>query len=235
MQRVYKNHLKPFLQAFIIMAFAVIVGCATSIDAIEQIKKTAVSESQKDNKNPQPAKKTSDKESTVKDKGSVINPDDPSSPIYLGTKGELAGRGDPDKPVSEAYKKGMGWHPQALQTAGLPKDRFGLVDWSKMVKEGIIRPKASLDPSASEIPPLDLEIIIEAKGSFVDDAIFPHRMHTYWLNCETCHTRLFVPEKGQNKMSMAGMVRGQWCGKCHGRVAFPLTDCTRCHTIPKKH
>jgi len=29
-------------------------------------------------------------------------------------------------------------------------------------------------------------------------------------------------------------VQGQWCGRCHNKIAFPLTDCNRCHSSPKK-
>ena len=32
---------------------------------------------------------------------------------------------------------------------------------------------------------------------------------------------------------MVEIGQGQWCGKCHGRVSFPLTDCVRCHSQPK--
>ena len=45
----------------------------------------------------------------------------------------------------------MGWHPQALAATGLPKDKYGLVDWAKLVRENIIKPKPSLDPEEEEI------------------------------------------------------------------------------------
>ncbi len=164
----------------------------------------------------------------------VIDPDDPTSIIYLDTRGKLAGTGDPTKPASEAYKAGMGWHPQALAAQGLPKDKYGLVDWAKVVKDGLIKPRGTLDPDAEEMPPLDMDIIIPAKGRFVNDVKYPHWIHTYWLKCEVCHPKIFVPAKGQNNMSMVGIVNGEWCGRCHGKVAFPLTDCNRCHTEPKQ-
>ncbi|MEE9615320.1 MAG: c(7)-type cytochrome triheme domain-containing protein [Thermodesulfobacteriota bacterium] len=164
----------------------------------------------------------------------VLDPDDPRSAIYLDTSGKLAGTGDATKPVSEAWKAGQAWHPQALQGEGLPKDRYGLVDWAKLVREGIINPRHSLDPKADEMPPLDMDVIIESKGDYVNNVRYPHEMHTYWLKCEVCHPKIFVPAKGQNNMTMVGITRGEWCGRCHGKVAFPLTDCTRCHTVPKK-
>jgi c(7)-type cytochrome triheme protein len=157
----------------------------------------------------------------------------PTSVIYLDTKGNLAGVGDPSKPASTAFKAGRAWHPQALSAAGLPKDRYGLIDWAKLVRENLVKPKPSLDPNADEMPPLKMDVLIEAKGDFVDDVIYPHEMHTYWLKCEACHPGIFVPAKGQNNMTMTGIAEGKWCGRCHGKVAFPLTDCTRCHTSPK--
>jgi len=163
-----------------------------------------------------------------------IDPKDPSSVIYLDTSGKPAGIGDPSKPASTAFKAGMGWHPQALSAAGLPKDKYGLVDWAKLVRQNIINPKGSIDPDATDDEPLKMDVVITAKGDFVSDVIYPHEMHTYWLKCEVCHPSIFVPAKGANDMTMVGIVQGQWCGRCHGKVAFPLTDCNKCHSSPKK-
>lgn len=163
-----------------------------------------------------------------------IDPSDPSSIIYLDTSGKPAGVGDPTKPASTAYKAGQGWHPQALSATGLPKDKYGLVDWAKLVRENIIKPRPSLDPEEEEMPPLKMDILIPAKGDYVNDVVYPHEMHTYWLKCEVCHPQIFVPAKGTNDMTMVGIVQGQWCGRCHGKIAFPLTDCNRCHSSPKK-
>ncbi len=163
-----------------------------------------------------------------------IDPTDPKSVIYLDTAGKPAGLGDASKPASISFKAGRGWHPQALSATGLPKDRYGLIDWARIVRENLIKPKPSLDPKADEMPPLKMDVLIEAKGDFVDNVIYPHEMHTYWLKCEVCHPKIFIPARGQNNMTMRGIVKGKWCGRCHNKIAFPLTDCTRCHTSPKK-
>ena len=155
------------------------------------------------------------------------------SSIYLGSDGKMAGIGDPSKPVSEAYKIGMSARPAALAGAGLPKDKFGLIDWVAVVKKGEIKPIGSLDPGKPDIPPFDMDIVIEAKGDFVNNVLFPHSDHTYWLSCENCHPAIFAMGKGKNKMSMVEISEGKWCGRCHGKVAFPLTDCSRCHTKQK--
>lgn len=174
--------------------------------------------------------KKSEKGSAAEQK---LDPTDPTSVIYLDTAGKPAGLGDPTKPPSMAYKAGRGWHPQALSATGLPRDRYGLIDWAKIVRENLIKPRFSLNPDDEEMPPLKLDILIEAKGDFVDNVIYPHEMHTWWLKCEICHPKIFIPAKGQNNMTMVGIVQGNWCGRCHSKIAFPLTDCKRCHTSPK--
>lgn len=182
------------------------------------------------------ASKKSDSSSSTATSGSaatVSDPKDPSNSIYLDTSGKPAGLGDSTKPPSMAFKAGQGWHPQALGGAGLPKDRYGLIDWAKIVRGNLVNPRFSLDPNDEEMPPMDLDVLIPAKGDFVDDVIYPHQMHTWWLKCEICHPKIFVPARGQNDMSMVGIVQGNWCGRCHGKVAFPLTDCKRCHSSPK--
>ena len=161
------------------------------------------------------------------------SPDNPASPVYKSITGELAGTGAPGQPVSQAYQLGASSTVAALNAPGLPKDRFGLIDWIAMVDEGHIEPHGSLDPSVPDAPPFDMNVLIPAKGDFVNDVMFRHKTHTYWLSCEACHPKIFVMAKGTNNMTMVGIREGKWCGQCHGRVSFPLTDCTRCHSEPK--
>ena len=180
-----------------------------------------------------PSTKPSTKETAPKPSA---DPTDPKSPLYLDTKGQPAGTGDPTRsgPASESVKIGAGWHPAALASAVLPKDRYGLVDWAKAVKDNAIAPKFSIDPADQEMPPLDVNVVVETKSDFINNVVFPHYIHTWWLKCEVCHPKIFVPAKGQNNMTMVEIVAGKFCGRCHGKVAFPLTDCKRCHTQPKK-
>lgn len=152
---------------------------------------------------------------------SKLGPGDPRSGIYLSITGDMAGMGDPSQSVSEAYRIGQGEHPEALAGAGLPKDKFGLIDWMAIVNDGTIVPRSSLKVGAPDIPSFDMNVLIESKGDFVNDVLFPHKAHTYWLKCENCHTGIFIMAKGKNNMTMQGIARGEWCGRCHGKVAFP--------------
>ena len=166
----------------------------------------------------------------------VVDPRDPKSILYLDSKGNAAGTGDVTKSgvSSAAAKAGAGWHPAALTATIVPKDKYGLVDWAKAVKDNIVSPKHSIDPNAEpDAEPMDMDVEITAKGDFVNDVVYPHAIHTYWFNCDGCHPKIFEMAAGQNNMTMAGIAEGKWCGRCHGKVAFPLSDCNRCHTKPK--
>jgi c(7)-type cytochrome triheme protein len=111
------------------------------------------------------------------------------------------------------------------------------VNWTAAVVQGLIAPRASLDPDIEDRLPLDLNIFIEAKTPLMANVIFPHSIHTYWLSCGNCHPKIFLPEAGANPITMKEIWKGKWCGRCHGKVAFspfmPRGNCTRCHMIPK--
>ena len=118
----------------------------------------------------------------------------------------------------------------------LPKDPFGKVNWTAAVVEGFINPRPSLDPDVVDDPPLELNIFIEAKTPLMNNVVFPHSIHTYWLSCNNCHPKIFLPEAGANPITMDEIFKGQWCGRCHGKVAFtfwPRENCPRCHMIYK--
>jgi c(7)-type cytochrome triheme protein len=85
------------------------------------------------------------------------------------------------------------------------------------------------------VPPivLDLNIVREVKGS-MPDVVYPHKQHTQWLDCSNCHPAIFIPQKGANQISMASILLGEKCGVCHGKVAFPVSECRRCHSRPKE-
>lgn len=118
----------------------------------------------------------------------------------------------------------------------LPKDTAGNVNWTAAVVSGYINPKGSLEAGVEEEPPLHLNIFIEAKVPLMANVMFPHSIHTYWLSCNNCHPKIFIPEAGANPITMDEIFKGQWCGRCHGKVAFtfwPRENCVRCHIILK--
>ena len=122
-------------------------------------------------------------------------------------------------------------HPLAFYF--LPKAEQGsYVDWTAALKFGVIRPVDSLDPGKKTMPPIDFNVIFKVKGD-LPDVVYPHLPHTVWLDCKNCHPKIFVMRAGVNQVTMNGIMRGEFCGRCHGKVAFPLFDCNRCHSRPK--
>jgi c(7)-type cytochrome triheme protein len=123
-------------------------------------------------------------------------------------------------------------HPREA-FAALPKGTSGnYVDWVKALELGKINPRFDrVDPKASPII-MDLNIVREVKGS-MPDVVYPHKQHTEWLDCSNCHPAIFIPQKGANQISMAAILLGEKCGVCHGKIAFPVADCRRCHSREK--
>ncbi len=117
--------------------------------------------------------------------------------------------------------------------APLPKSNDGnRIDWVKALNENTISPRFDRNDPAVNPMVMDMNIVREVKGS-MPDVVFPHKQHTQWLDCSNCHPAIFIPQKGANQISMAAILLGQKCGVCHGKVAFPVSDCRRCHLKSK--
>ncbi|MEE8573811.1 MAG: c(7)-type cytochrome triheme domain-containing protein [Thermodesulfobacteriota bacterium] len=115
----------------------------------------------------------------------------------------------------------------------LPKSGFGnKIDWVKALRQGKIKPKASIDGSG-EMMVVDMDIVIPVTKfkPHPPDVVYPHKAHTELMDCSSCHTDIFQMQKGGNpEMNMMKIMSGQYCGVCHGKVAFPLENCFRCHS-----
>ena len=114
--------------------------------------------------------------------------------------------------------------------AALPKDLMGNLDWVAAVEQGLLEPSPGIDPEAQALPELPLDVRLDP-GIPQFEVIFPHAAHTYWLRCDNCHPQIFQMRAGANPITMAKIFAGEYCGRCHGKVAFPpQTGCPRCHT-----
>lgn len=79
-----------------------------------------------------------------------------------------------------------------------------------------------------------MDIILENTGE-MPMVRFPHKAHTEWLDCSNCHDAIFKKEVGANPINMFAILNGEYCGRCHGAVSFPLTECLRCHSVSRKN
>ena len=106
------------------------------------------------------------------------------------------------------------------------------VNWVQALEQHKITPRWDKADPKAEPTVMDLNIVREVKGS-MPDVVYPHKQHTEWLDCSNCHPAIFVPQKGANQISMAAILLGQKCGVCHGKVAFPVSECRLCHSKKK--
>ena len=123
-----------------------------------------------------------------------------------------------------------------------PRDEAGLIDWVQALRKGHIAPRSDLHGTNKDLKPLDLDIIFTDTGS-MPKVRFPHKAHTEWLTCKNCHPGIFKQKKGANIIKMddiAGkgnpemddILKGKYCGVCHGKVSFaPTKNCRRCHSV----
>jgi c(7)-type cytochrome triheme protein len=111
----------------------------------------------------------------------------------------------------------------------LPKDSTGGPDWVQALKTGAIAPRPGIEPGATDQPVLPITVERTPPGQDVFKVVFPHDVHTQWLSCANCHPTPFQMQKGATPINMGLIYAGQACGTCHGKVAFPVTACGRCH------
>jgi len=114
----------------------------------------------------------------------------------------------------------------------MPLDEAESVDWEEAARRRLVRPQGSLDgrPPARASMRLDRDLEIVPAGSWMAKVTFSHRRHVAWNGCELCHPEIFPStRRGTVKFAMADLAAGRYCGVCHGKVAFPLSSCARCH------
>lgn len=140
---------------------------------------------------------------------------------------EEDGLHDPSNPAIQELQQ------PAEALSPLPRDVVGNnVRWVEALRTGAIAPRTNILPE-TKIQVLDLDLIYPNTGNY-PFVRFPHKAHTEWLDCKNCHDTLFTPKYRSTPISMGKILEGQKCGQCHGAVAFPLTECNRCHSVDPK-
>ena len=137
---------------------------------------------------------------------------------------EEDGLHDPSNPAVSILQD-----PEEALSVLAPDTAGNRVDWVEAVRQGQIKPRASLYGDKQRRVH-DTEIVMR---NTLDQpyVLFPHKAHNEWMSCEMCHESLFRSVLDGNPISMAGILEGKYCGVCHGAVAFPLTECDRCHSV----
>jgi c(7)-type cytochrome triheme protein len=120
-------------------------------------------------------------------------------------------------------------------TKGFPKGRFGNgIDWEEAERKGVIKPLDVVEGVSLRRPKMGVQkdFALAPKLPGMPEIIFSHAKHTVWTGCEGCHPEIFTLRKGGTKITMVEIFEGKYCGACHVSVAFPTTDCQRCHATP---
>ena len=229
------NYLRAGCAFFLTILFLVILlaGCTTARDIAEPLKKGALVPTEAHAKD---VSVTADDSLCRKVTGSEC--EEPQE--------DMLGQFLKDMDVYGYLKRNEGIDGAAPAFELLPKDKFGLVNWTKAEVEGLISPRGSIDGSddsreESEEGFFENMIRLDVAVKFFPDVLFPHGTHSSMLSCDSCHPEPFKKEVGADNIQMAEIFEGKWCGKCHGIVAFPVTypvqepfNCRRCHMLRKK-
>lgn len=88
--------------------------------------------------------------------------------------------------------------------------------------------------STSYVMALELkDVTFDTKGG--GKVVFSHNVHmkkkskkSANIGCKSCHNDNM---KLKTRYTMADMEKGKSCGMCHGKTAFPLSNCTACHKV----
>lgn len=115
--------------------------------------------------------------------------------------------------------------PLAPDTAG------NQVRWVEALKLKQIAPRTALR-NPVQTGSYDKDVYLNLNGG-MPSVRFPHNIHNEWLDCSNCHDHLFKKKRGASQISMFLILQGEQCGVCHGAVAFPLTECSRCHSMTR--
>ena len=129
---------------------------------------------------------------------------------------------DPANPAIEVLQE-----PGEALSVLVPDGAGNKVDWVQSLQQGLIAPRPSLD--GDRVPEIRETTVLMKNTYPMLYVRFPHKPHTQWMACETCHDRIFVPQVDANPINMGKILEGEYCGLCHGAVSFPLTECARCH------
>jgi c(7)-type cytochrome triheme protein len=113
-----------------------------------------------------------------------------------------------------------------------PKAKCGNgIDWVKAMDNGMITPVNYLTVKPPSAVAIIKPLLLEAEWSGIPAAIFSHKVHTRWLDCNNCHPDIFnIKKKTTKHFAMDRILKREFCGVCHLTVAFPMDDCKRCHT-----
>ena len=97
---------------------------------------------------------------------------------------------------------------------------------------GLLAGLAMLVVSPVKAEYADVIINNYADAAGMRPVVFPHWFHRIRFRCKVCHADLgFKFKAGGNKITMAKIINGQFCGACHnGQISWSVENCNMCHS-----
>ncbi|VAX15472.1 hypothetical protein MNBD_NITROSPINAE01-748 [hydrothermal vent metagenome] len=97
----------------------------------------------------------------------------------------------------------------------------------------LVVPVFSASPAYSEHGDIIINNYSDREG--MRPVIFSHWFHRIRFRCRVCHSEVgFIMEAGGNKITMAKIIKGEYCGACHnGDIAWGVQNCDVCHSAIK--
>jgi c(7)-type cytochrome triheme protein len=87
-----------------------------------------------------------------------------------------------------------------------------------------------ISPAKAEYADVIINNYADAAG--MRPVVFPHWFHRIRFRCKVCHADLgFQFKAGGNKITMAKIIEGKFCGACHnGQISWSVENCNMCHS-----
>jgi len=87
-------------------------------------------------------------------------------------------------------------------------------------------------PQAAQAEYADVVINNYSDAAGMRPVVFPHWYHRIRFRCKVCHADLgFKFKAGGNKITMAKIIDGEFCGACHdGEISWSVENCGMCHS-----
>jgi len=106
------------------------------------------------------------------------------------------------------------------------------VVWKSLVVGVLVYLGALALPQPAHAEYADVVINNYADAAGMRPAVFPHWFHRIRFRCKVCHADLgFKFKAGGNKITMAKIIEGKFCGACHnGEIAWSVENCAMCHS-----
>lgn len=110
----------------------------------------------------------------------------------------------------------------AVHNRGLKIALAGFIAWLAV----LVVPQ----PAQAEYADVVINNFADAAG--MRPVVFPHWFHRVRFRCKVCHADLgFKFKAGGNKITMAKIIDGKFCGACHnGEIAWSVENCGMCHS-----